>query len=114
MTSVGGKIAALSAFIDSSYPEEILYTELHLRRRTDKLIEEVGEVMEVVSGSSGENPRKGVTHQLDEILPELLDVAVTALGAYESLTGNYGLSVMDLNEHMDKLLARVGINIEED
>lgn len=102
-------ISTLSAWIDGSYPPEMIGTELHTRRRVDKLMEETGEVGQAVGGFYGENPRKGQTHTRSDILSELLDVAVTALGAYESLTGNTGEAMDDLEIHMRRLLSRVGL-----
>lgn len=104
-----GKIAALSEWIDSTYPPDVVVgTELHLRRRTDKIIEEAGEVGSAVSGVFGENQRKGVTHTIADVLDELLDVAITALAAYESLSGNSGLSGPALDHKVDRVLDRVG------
>lgn len=105
----GTKIAALSRWIDGSYPPEMIGTELHVRRRVDKLMEEAGEVGQAVGGYYGENPRKGKTHEREDILAELLDVAVTALGAYESMTGNTGSSLTALDAKLNFILDRVGI-----
>lgn len=107
------KIATLSEWIDQSYPPDMLGTELHVRRRVDKLMEETGEVGQAVGGWYGENPRKGVTHNRAHVLAELLDVAVTALGTYESLTGNTGLSGPALDAKMTGLLERVGLVVSE-
>jgi NTP pyrophosphatase (non-canonical NTP hydrolase) len=109
LASLGTKIAELSEWIDSSYPREMIGTELHTRRRVDKLMEEAGEVGQAVGGLYGENPRKGITHTHIDVLNELLDVAVTALGAYESMTGNSGVSLQALYHKMDFLLQRVGL-----
>lgn len=103
------KIAALSELIDLSYQPEIIGTELHTRRRTDKIMEEAGEVGSAVSGLYGENPRKGVTHTIADVLDELLDVAITALAAYESLTGNSGLSGSALDHKIGLVLDRAGV-----
>ncbi|MFE5400877.1 MazG-like family protein [Streptomyces sp. NPDC056580] len=51
-----------------------------------KLSEEVGEVAEAVLGTTGQNPRKGVTHTWDDVQSELCDVAITALVALRTLT----------------------------
>ncbi|MEU8968758.1 MazG-like family protein [Streptomyces monashensis] len=51
-----------------------------------KLSEEVGEVAEAVIGATGQNPRKGVTHDWDDVQAELCDVAITALVALRTLT----------------------------
>ncbi|MBL1081039.1 MazG-like family protein [Streptomyces actinomycinicus] len=51
-----------------------------------KLSEEVGEVAEAVIGATGQNPRKGVTHDWDDVRAELCDVVITALVALRTLT----------------------------
>lgn len=107
---IGTKIAELSEWIDGSYPESLIGTELHVRRRVDKLMEESGEVGQAVGGWFGENPRKGVTHTRADVLAELLDVAVTALGAYESLTGNAGSSIPALDAKLNMILERAGLS----
>ena len=91
-----------SRLLDGTYPAE-LCEEARVRRRLDKLSEEVGEVIAAYGGVVGENPRKGVTHELDDVLAELLDVAACALGAYESLDGHQGRCVtMLLQQTQDK------------
>jgi NTP pyrophosphatase (non-canonical NTP hydrolase) len=92
MTDTARQLAEISAWIDrhnaASTPHEAL-----MLRTAVKLSEEVGEVAEAVIGTLGQNPRKGVTHTLDDVVAELLDVAVTALGAVESINGNNGGSL---------------------
>ncbi len=53
-----------------------------------KLAEEVGEVAAAWIGYQGQNPRKGFTHCLDDVLDELADVAITAMVAIRRLEGN--------------------------
>jgi hypothetical protein len=113
MNETAQMLATLSEWIDSSYPETMIGSELHIRRRIDKLMEESGEVGQAVGGWFGENPRKGITHTRTDVLGELLDVAVTALGAYESLTGNTGGSMDALEEKMRGLLKRVDLPTPE-
>ncbi|MBE1487391.1 MazG-like family protein [Plantactinospora soyae] len=50
-----------------------------------KVTEEAGEAAGAWIGLTGQNPRKGVTHSLDDVAGELADVALTALVAIESL-----------------------------
>ncbi|WP_230393383.1 MazG-like family protein [Plantactinospora alkalitolerans] len=50
-----------------------------------KVTEEAGEAAGAWIGMTGQNPRKGVTHSLDDVAGELADVALTALVAIESL-----------------------------
>ena len=54
--------------------------------RVLKLTEEAGEAAEAYIGMVGQNPRKGVTHSLDDLLGELADVALTALCAIQHFT----------------------------
>lgn len=83
------KLLAFSRWIDGSYEQHVQNNEeLMLHRRLGKITEENGEVSEALSGYLGENPRKGRTHELKDVQKELLDVAVTALGAWSHTTGN--------------------------
>lgn len=54
--------------------------------RVLKLVEEAGEAAAAYIGMVGQNPRKGVTHSLDDLLGELADVALTALCAIQHFT----------------------------
>jgi hypothetical protein len=73
-----------SRAISASYPAG-LDAEAHRWRRCAKVEEEAGEVIEALLGFVGENPRKGKTHTLDDLIGELLDVANCALGAVDHL-----------------------------
>ena len=68
--------------------------------RIMKLSEEVGEVTQAVTGTLGQNPRKGVTHTWDDVQAELCDVVITALVALRMLTP-------DTQEVFTRHLARV-------
>jgi NTP pyrophosphatase (non-canonical NTP hydrolase) len=61
--------------------------------RLAKVCEEAGEVIRAYIGVTGQNPRKGVQETIFDVREELLDVALTALCAYEHLTGNQGSSM---------------------
>jgi len=93
------RLVALSRRIDTGNahrdPESVAWGRLA------KLTEESGEVIAAYIGATGQNPRKGVTHTTDDVLAELLDVAVTALGAYEHLDGHQGraLTALDAKIH---------------
>lgn len=50
-----------------------------------KLVEEVGEAAAARTGQLGQNPRKGVTHTVDDVTGELADLAFTALVGIRSL-----------------------------
>lgn len=81
--------------------------EQHALLRVAKLAEEVGEVAEAVQGLYGANPRKGITHTVDDVKGELLDVAVTALAAWEHFDDYSGLSGVALTAHASARWARI-------
>lgn len=100
-------LVALSKWIDEANshrdPETVTIHRLF------KLTEEAGEVATAAIGAFGANPRKGVTNGFDEVLDELLDVAITALGAYEHLQGYEGNSMKDLHAKMLKVARRANV-----
>ncbi|MGW0120675.1 MazG-like family protein [Streptomyces sp. NPDC003327] len=54
--------------------------------RVLKLSEEVGEVAQAVIGATGQNPRKGRSHDWPDVEAELCDVVITAMVALRTLT----------------------------
>lgn len=106
-TDAASRLAELSRWIDyANYPR---HPEAVTWGRLSKLSEEVGEVIRAWIGVTGQNPRKGVTHTHDDVRKELLDVAVTALAAYEHMTGNRGDSLQALFEHILFLYKRAEV-----
>jgi hypothetical protein len=106
------RLAELSAWIDQAVPGS--YKE-RLWGRVAKVAEEYGEVVAAIIGHLGQNPRKGVTHDIDDVVAELLDVAVTALAAVESIRGNDGqaLALLDAKVagvHERMRLYRAGVS----
>lgn len=100
-------LAALSRWIDDSNagrdPEAILWG------RVAKVSEEGGEVVAALIGATGQNPRKGVTHTMDDVVEELLDVVVTGLAAVEHITGNTGRSLHLLDFKLQRLAERANL-----
>lgn len=74
--------------------------------RLAKISEEHGEVIEAFIGATAQNPRKGLTHTMADVEAELLDVAVTALGAIEHLRGHDGRALEMLDEVIVRLEKR--------
>ena len=109
--------ARTSRLINDSYPADTPYEVRVHRRISMKLAEELGEVTTALGGWLGENPRKGVTHTLENVLEELLDVAACALGAYEFLTDHEGRSVADLHvlvlRKQEQLAAAIRTAVED-
>lgn len=103
-------VHALSEWIDGELSDRD--AEAVTLHRIFKLQEEAGEVASATIGALGANPRKGVTNDTEKIKDELLDVAVTALGAYDHLDGE-GRAVSELLEKIRAVAVRAGV-IEED
>ena len=61
-----------------------------------KLAEETGELAAAVIGLTGANPRKGITHIVDDVAAEAVDVVVTALVFAERANPGWGARVLRL------------------
>jgi len=110
-TLTAARLAAFSEFIDSGYPDT-LSPETVDRRRFGKITKENGEVSDAYDAMVGENFRKGATGSLDDVLHELLDVAMASLAAYEHFTGNLGRALVALDAHVGQVAARAGIEVD--
>lgn len=113
MRDIQRDVMLVSTWIDTSYPDHIHHgTELHMRRRVNKIAEEHGEVTEAMAGMYGENPRKGITNGIEKVEYELLDVAMAALGALWSITGGAHLG-WRMQKHIDTVARRMRAAQEE-
>lgn len=101
--NLGPVIADISRSIDQHPDNAIRDPEACTWGRLAKLAEETGEVVSSFIGVTGQNPRKGNTHTISAVAEELLDVALTALAAWEHLNGNNGTC---MEEFVDFTLAR--------
>jgi len=104
----GEALVALSLWIDAGNahrdPEAVTWG------RIAKVSEECGEVIAAYIGATGQNPRKGVVGSLKvEVVEELLDVAVTALGAIEHVTGHHGYALARLDDKIMRVAVRAGV-----
>jgi NTP pyrophosphatase (non-canonical NTP hydrolase) len=63
-------------------------SEHEIAMRLMKLGEELGEVMQAYIGSTGQNPRKGVTHAEADVAEELCDVITAAMVALHAFTAD--------------------------
>lgn len=106
-TTPSSALVALSRWIDEDNahrdPEAVTWGRLA------KITEEAGEVIEAYIGATGQNPRKGITHSAGDVVEELLDVAVTALGAVEHMTGHQGIALARLEAKIRAVAARAGV-----
>lgn len=69
--------------------------------RLSKVAEESGEVISAYIGVTGQNPRKGKYASMSDVKKELLDVAVTALLAYEHVDHHQGVVLNALLDHIE-------------
>lgn len=110
-TDLADALATVSRWIDEAPANAARDPEAATWGRLAKVAEESGEVIAAYIGATGQNPRKGVTHSAGDVREELLDVALTALAAYEHMTGNQGTCLQALREHTEQRLARVHIHV---
>ncbi|WP_431897316.1 MazG-like family protein [Nonomuraea sp. bgisy101] len=95
--------AALLAWLDTANPR----TEHEISMRIMKIGEEFGEAVAAYIGMTGQNPRKGVTHTLDDLTAELCDVIVTAMVALASVTGDAEQAGQHIDRHLTKRYTRL-------
>jgi len=99
--TAGEALVALSEWIDRGNAHKD--AEAVLWGRIAKIGEEHGEAVAALIGFTGQNPRKGYTHSRDDVIEELLDVAVTALGAVEHLRGHDGRALAELDDKIRRV-----------
>lgn len=83
--------------------------EAQMWGRISKINEEAGEAIAAFIGVTGQNPRKGVTHEMADVIGELYDVIITALGAIEHLEGHPSTSLAQLDRHIIIVARRAGV-----
>jgi NTP pyrophosphatase (non-canonical NTP hydrolase) len=105
--SVGPTISMVSVWLDKAGGGRD--ATAHLFYRVTKVCAEAGEVHDALEGYVGWNPRKGKTHELTDVQKELLDVAVSALCAYEHTDGNQGRCMLAFEEHIHGVAERAGL-----
>lgn len=100
-------IAELSDWIDASNADRD--PEAATWSRLAKITEEAGEVVAAYIGAIGQNPRKGVTHTVDDVEQELIDAAITALAALHHVRGGEPRVVELMGEKLGRTLDRAGL-----
>lgn len=100
------RVAKISRWVDEANADRGEALTWH---RVAKCAEESGEALSALLGITGQNPRKGVHGSQGELIEELCDVAVAALGAVEHLTGNKGVSFDFLLAKISKVYERAGL-----
>lgn len=107
---LGRRAAAISTWLDEQIK---LDDEALTLCRVSKCANEAGEALDALEKAMGINPRKGVCGQWEDVRKELLDVALTALGAYEHLSQNSGGSALALLDHARTRMERVGLSLDD-
>lgn len=114
---ITGTSLELNATLSDYFDAWLLNTEqTHLAyilyARTAKLMEECGEVMEAVIGYTGDNPRKGKTHTIEDVQSELCDVILTALCALHTTTHDALADARLVNERIRFVYTRMAERID--
>ena len=99
-------LVALSQWIDAHNAHRP--DEVNLWSRVVKASEEAAEAQAALRLYLGENPRKG-TGPIEDIIDELLDTAVAALGAVEHLRGHDGHALQLLDMKIIRVAIRAGV-----
>lgn len=108
VVQAGQSLVALSVWLDDHNAHKP--AALQMWERCGKIGEEYGEVVEALIALGGQNPRKPARPDAEyDVIDELLDVAVTAVGAVEHMTGNQGEALGMLVDKIFKVAARVGL-----
>lgn len=84
-------VAAIDQWLDGNVAD--LYKDHPIAQdwaRISKVAEELGEAIQCYIGVTGQNPRKGVINDMDDVLEELADVAWTAILAIQHFTKDSG------------------------
>lgn len=117
----GQKLAIFSSFLDGKIDERLrgmseadVRAELLLMHRVIKVSEEVGEVVDKLIGMTGANPRKGTYATAEDVVDELIDAAVSILGAAEHVLGNEGYILDHLAVKIGSVYARAGLGRNPD
>jgi NTP pyrophosphatase (non-canonical NTP hydrolase) len=95
-------VADITAWLDTSNPPSPHEDSM----RVLKLVEEAGEAAAAYLGMVGQNPRKGITHTLEDLLAELADVAITALCAIQHFTQDTESTRRLLEAKLGRIIAR--------
>jgi hypothetical protein len=75
--------------------------------RISKVAEELGEAIQAFIGYTGQNPRKGETHELADVLDELADTAATAIFAIQHFTKSSNESRQIIRNKIGAIYARM-------
>jgi NTP pyrophosphatase (non-canonical NTP hydrolase) len=101
-------VAVIDLWLDSE--ASALYREQPLAQdwaRVAKAGEEAGEAVDALIKLTGQNPRKGVSGTVEELLSELADVAWTGILAIQHFTKDADVTDAVLSAKLSAILDRV-------
>ncbi len=102
------KLTAIDRWLDAEVAQ--MYQDQPLAQdwaRISKVAEELGEAIQAFIGYTGQNPRKGTSGSLGNVLEELADTAISAILAMIHLQGD-SFTVMEmLDQKVSKIHDRV-------
>jgi NTP pyrophosphatase (non-canonical NTP hydrolase) len=75
--------------------------------RISKIAEETGEAIQSFVGATGQNPRKGVVNDMDDVTGELADVVWTAILAIQHFTKDIYQTARLIEERRTRLVSRL-------
>lgn len=109
--SIFENVAVIDKWIDDGTSIAFKADEvLALFGRVAKVSEECGEVMQALIGYTGQNPRKGISHTMDDIRKELADVILTALCAIHHTTKDSEHTMAIVLAKIAYVMERAGLN----
>jgi hypothetical protein len=86
ITDLAG-IAKMDAWLDDNVSDE--YKRQPLAQdwaRVCKVAEELGETIQKLIGATGQNPRKGIVNDMDDMLDEMADTLITGILCIQHFT----------------------------
>lgn len=105
-----GAVVEFDHWLDAKVSQP--YHDQHLAQdwaRISKVAEELGEAIQAFIGYTGQNPRKGFTHDLEKVLNELADTALTAIYAIQHFTKRPEVTAAYIAErqalHVERMIA---------
>jgi hypothetical protein len=104
-------IREVDDWLDAKIPQ--VYRDQPLAQdwaRVAKVIEELGEAVNALIGATGQNPRKGVTHNQKDLLYEIADVVMTGILAIQHFTKDVNETREILRKKQDFIYGRMKEN----
>ena len=108
LSRAAGQLVRLSQWVDQHPRNAERDPEALGWHRVTKVAEEAGEAVGAWLLYTGGNPRKDLG-PLEDVIGELYDTAVAALGAVEHLTGHQGTALAGLVAKIDRVATRAGV-----